>query len=85
MGVGEESQQPRGRSAVMQKSLLVQPWERDGTDRVPSQVKHGAGCNLGLMVPLYSLAELRGRSSVDRSIATVGQRSQMLDDFQTLS
>lgn len=36
-------QQLRELWAVMWKPLLVQHWECDGTDQLPSRVKNGAG------------------------------------------
>lgn len=47
-------------------------------------LRMGQGHNLDLRVVFYSLAKLHERR-VDRNIAAVGQKSQVLDDFQTLT
>lgn len=47
-------------------------------------LRRGQGHKLDLRVVFYSLAKLHERR-VDRNIAAVGQKSQVLDDFQTLT
>lgn len=47
-------------------------------------LRMGQGHNLDLRVVFYSSAKLHERC-VDRNIAALGQKSQVLGDFQTLT
>lgn len=75
-------------SKHQQQSCGSHSWSSPGNvmARINShlRLRMGQGHNLDLRVLFYSSAELHERC-MDRNIVAVGQKSQVLDDFQTLT